>query len=61
VRIAALTNGSAGTTKKMFQKARLETFVEGYISIDEVKDWNLRAKFICTPRKRSMSIQRRSH
>ncbi len=39
VRIAALTNGSAETTKKMFENAGLEQFVERYISIDEVKHW----------------------
>src|SRR5438128_5014934 len=38
VRIAALTNGSAETTKKMFSNAKLK-FVERYISIDEVKHW----------------------
>jgi 2-haloacid dehalogenase len=39
VRMAALTNGSAETTKKMFQNAGLENFVERYISIDEVMHW----------------------
>jgi 2-haloacid dehalogenase len=39
VRIAALTNGSAEATKKMFQNAELGNFVERYISIDEVKHW----------------------
>lgn len=39
VRIAALTNSSAETTKKMFQNAELGNFVERYISIDEVKHW----------------------
>jgi len=39
LRVIALTNGSAETTKKMFQKVKLETFVERYISIDEVKHW----------------------
>lgn len=39
VRIAALTNGSAETTRKLFRDAKLEDFVERYISIDEVKHW----------------------
>ncbi len=39
VRIAALTNGSAETTKKMFRNAKLEKFVDHCISIDEVKHW----------------------
>ena len=39
VRIAALTNGSAETTEKLFRNAKLEKFVERYISIDEVKHW----------------------
>jgi 2-haloacid dehalogenase len=37
--IVPLTNGAAETTKKMFQNAGLENFVERYISIDEVKHW----------------------
>jgi 2-haloacid dehalogenase len=39
VRIAALTNGSAETTEKLFRNAKLENFVERYISIDGVKHW----------------------
>jgi 2-haloacid dehalogenase len=39
LRIAALTNGSAETTKKMFRHAKLDDFVERYISIEEVKHW----------------------
>ncbi|MDQ6656289.1 MAG: haloacid dehalogenase type II [Verrucomicrobiota bacterium] len=39
VRIAALTNGSAETTRKMFASAGLEDAVEQFISIDEVKQW----------------------
>src|SRR5439155_1555409 len=37
--IVPLTNGSAETTKKMFRNARLDNFIERYISIDEVKHW----------------------
>ncbi len=39
VRIAALTNGSAETTRKMFANAGLEDVVEHFISIEEVKQW----------------------
>ena len=39
VRIAALTNGGAETTRKLFESAGLENFVEHYISIDEIKHW----------------------
>jgi 2-haloacid dehalogenase len=39
IRVAALTNGSAETTKKMFRNAKLDQFIERYISIDEVKHW----------------------
>ncbi|MBA3651725.1 MAG: haloacid dehalogenase type II [Chthoniobacterales bacterium] len=39
VRVAALTNGSAETTKKMFQNAGLEQSIEKFISIEEVKQW----------------------
>jgi 2-haloacid dehalogenase len=39
VRIAALTNGSAETTRKMFANAGLENVIENFISIDEVKQW----------------------
>jgi 2-haloacid dehalogenase len=39
VRIAVLTNGSAETTKRMVEKAKLGNFVERYISIDQVKHW----------------------
>jgi 2-haloacid dehalogenase len=39
LRVVALTNGSAETTKKMFRNAKLDEFVERYISIDEVKHW----------------------
>ena len=37
--IVLLTNGSAETTKKMFQHAQLDNFLERCISIDEVKHW----------------------
>jgi 2-haloacid dehalogenase len=37
--IVPLTNGSARTTRKMFETARLANFVRRYISIDEVKHW----------------------
>ncbi|MEO5717491.1 MAG: haloacid dehalogenase type II [Chthoniobacterales bacterium] len=39
VRVAALTNGSAETTRKMFQNAGLEQSIEKFISIEEVKQW----------------------
>lgn len=39
VRIVALTNGSADTTGRMFQCAKLAHFVERVISIDEVRHW----------------------
>ncbi len=39
VRVAALTNGSAETTRKMFQNAGLEEAIEKFISIDAVKQW----------------------
>jgi 2-haloacid dehalogenase len=39
VRIVALTNGSAETTRKMFENARLDEFIARYISIEEVKHW----------------------
>ena len=38
VRIATLSNGSA-ETEKLFRNAKLENFVERYVSIDEVKHW----------------------
>ena len=39
MRVAALTNGSAETTRKMFQNAGLEKSIERFISIEEVKQW----------------------
>ncbi len=39
VRVAALTNGSAETTRKMFAQAGLESLIEQFISIDEVRQW----------------------
>ncbi len=39
VRVAALTNGSAETTRKMFQHAGLEKSIEKFISIEEVQQW----------------------
>ena len=39
VRVAALTNGSAETTGKMFASAGLENEIEKFISIEEVKQW----------------------
>jgi 2-haloacid dehalogenase len=39
VRVAALTNGGAPTTRKMFQNAGLEEMIERFISIEEVKQW----------------------
>ncbi len=39
IRVAALTNGSAETTRKMFANAGLETAIEKFISIEEVKQW----------------------
>lgn len=39
VRIIALTNGNADTTRQLLQRARLDGFVERVISIDEVRRW----------------------
>ncbi len=39
IRVAALTNGSAATTGKMFAGAGLEDAIEKFISIEEVKQW----------------------
>ncbi|MBA3883014.1 MAG: haloacid dehalogenase type II [Chthoniobacterales bacterium] len=39
IRVAALTNGSAATTRKMFADAGLEDAIEKFISIEEVKQW----------------------
>lgn len=39
VRVAALSNGSADTTRQMFQNAGLEDAVEQFISIEEIKQW----------------------
>lgn len=39
VRIFALTNGSADTTKKLFQRSGLADLVERIISIDEMRRW----------------------
>lgn len=39
MRVAALTNGSADTTRKMFAHAGLEDAIEKFISIEEVKEW----------------------
>ncbi|MGI8438046.1 MAG: HAD-IA family hydrolase [Chthoniobacterales bacterium] len=39
IRVAALTNGSAATTRKMFAGAGLENAVEAFISIEEIKQW----------------------
>lgn len=39
VRIVALTNGSAETTRELLQRTRLDGFVERVISIDEVRRW----------------------
>lgn len=39
VRVAALTNGSAKTTRQMFRQAGLGDAIEKFISIDEVQRW----------------------
>ncbi|MEO7168438.1 MAG: haloacid dehalogenase type II [Chthoniobacterales bacterium] len=39
LRVAALTNGSAETTRKMFTNAGLENSIEKFISIEEVQQW----------------------
>lgn len=39
VRVIALTNGSAETTRRLFSRARLDSYVERVISIDEVQRW----------------------
>ncbi len=39
VRVAALTNGSAETTREMFENAGLADAIEKFISIDAVKQW----------------------
>lgn len=39
LRVAALTNGSAETTRKMFHGAGLGEKIEKFISIEEVKQW----------------------
>ncbi len=39
IRVAALTNGSAKTTRKMFAGAGLADSIEKFISIEEVKQW----------------------
>ncbi len=38
-RVAALTNGSAETTRQMFQNAGFENAIEKIISIDDVQHW----------------------
>jgi 2-haloacid dehalogenase len=44
IRIVALTNGSAQTTQHLLKQAALETFVEGVVSIDEVRHWKPRTE-----------------
>jgi 2-haloacid dehalogenase len=44
IRIIALTNGSAQTTRHLFKQAGLEDFVERMVSIDEVRHWKPRAE-----------------
>lgn len=39
LRIVTLSNGSADTTRRLLEHARLEGFVERIISIDEVRRW----------------------
>ena len=39
LRIAAVTNGSAETTRKMFQNAGSEEAIDQFISIDDVQHW----------------------
>ena len=42
VRVAALTNGSAGVTETLFERAGLAGFVERVVSIDEIQVWKPR-------------------
>jgi 2-haloacid dehalogenase len=42
IRIVALTNGSAETTRKLFQRAQLQDLVERIISAEEVRHWKPR-------------------
>jgi 2-haloacid dehalogenase len=44
IRIMALTNGSAQTTKHLLAQAALEAFVERIVSIEEVRHWKPRAE-----------------
>jgi 2-haloacid dehalogenase len=39
MRIMALTNGAAETTRRLFSRARLDSYMERVISIDEVQRW----------------------
>lgn len=39
MRIMALSNGAAETTRRLFSRARLDSYVERVISIDEVQRW----------------------
>ena len=39
MRIMSLSNGAAETTRRLFSRARLDSYVERVISIDEVQRW----------------------
>lgn len=39
IRVAALSNGAAETTRRLLERAKLATLVERIISIDEVRRW----------------------
>jgi 2-haloacid dehalogenase len=39
IRVAALSNGAAETTRRLLERAELASFVERIISIDEVRRW----------------------
>lgn len=39
IRIVALSNGASETTRRLFSRARLDSYVERVISIDEVQRW----------------------
>ncbi len=39
MRVMALTNGAAETTRRLFSRARLDSYLERVVSIDEVQRW----------------------
>jgi 2-haloacid dehalogenase len=44
IRIMALTNGSSGVTRHLFERAGLEAFVERVVSIEDVRHWKPHAE-----------------